>query len=591
MTAKFTVFMVVVLAAMCSAFADPSLIVRTSSGLYEGITAPNNSQVFRWTGIPFAAPPIGNLRWKSPMPYNATDFTTVRSASSFGASCPQVNYYNPSVTAFMSEDCLSLNIWSPVHPSNVSTSEPLPVIFWMYGGGFFEGGTVIPDYDGTNLVAMRKSVVFVSANYRLGAYGFASSTSLDAESGPRNASGLYGMEDQRAAMQWVRDNIRKFGGNPNKVTLMGESAGSFFVCFHLASPLSSGLFHAGIMESGSCELLDDFFKVHKTLKQVTDLFASKTRCGSPSNLACLRSLSISEIANATIDMNANVLLGANAFIPDLDGFNLPKYSQFGISFSSTFSSGSFNKVPLLIGFNQHEQSLFLLGDFVGNPANVTITQATYDAIVASQDGGDPRVRNYYSAERFAAWDPQQPLRGAVVALLTHKIFGCPSRRLATAVSQNGVPVYMYQFNHAPVNGIYGNYSWMGAYHYAEIPFVFGNPNDEFHYVRSFTPSEAVLSKRAMGYWLSFAESAGNPNYLTTERSINDPTFVTAWPPYNSDTDLTLELEARDALRVRHKLLAEPCSIWDDLQPARSSAFSAAAVCSSLFISALLSLFL
>jgi para-nitrobenzyl esterase len=305
--------------------------------------------------------------------------------------------------------------------------------------------------------------------------------------------------------------------------------------------------------------LDNFFKHRQSAYAIGNLFASKTSCGTSSNLACLRGLTVAEVRNATELMQANVLLGKNAFLPYMDGFDIAK----GATITERFQSGAFNKVPILIGSDSGEFSLFILGLFNQDPAAVVVGQQLYDALMAENDMGDPRVRQYYTAQRFATVDPAQPLRGAIVAAITDKLFTCGSRFIASSFASAGNAAYLYYFSHAPVNGIYGNYPWMGAFHYAEVPFMFGNPADEFNYTRSFTPAEQVLSKRMMKYWLSFVES-GNPNGLMTQSEINDVNLVTNWPRYTPKLDEMIILDTGNSLAVVRNKFTTPCAIWDTL---------------------------
>jgi len=217
--------------------------VKIQSGELEGAKEPG-SGVRAFKGIPFAAPPVGPLRWKAPQP--VAIWTGIRKADEFGSRCMQGNPFGDMVfrDKGISEDCLYLNVWTPA----ASTKERLPVMVWIYGGGFAAGGSSEPRQDGGNLA--KKSVVVVSFNYRLGVFGFFSHPDLAKES-DRNASGNYGLLDQVAALEWVQKNIGAFGGDAHKVTIFGESAGSFSVSALMASPLAQGLFQRAIGESGA----------------------------------------------------------------------------------------------------------------------------------------------------------------------------------------------------------------------------------------------------------------------------------------------------------------------------------------------------
>jgi carboxylesterase type B len=273
----------------------------------------------------------------------------------------------------------------------------------------------------------------------------------------------------------------------------------------------------------------------------------------------MRTLTVAEIRNATEAMDANVLLGPNSFFPYIDGFDIAK----GATYIERFKAGTFNKVPVMIGSLNGEFALLLLGLFNQDPAAVVVNQALYDTLIDENSLGDPRVKQYYTAARFASVDPAQPLRGAVVAALTDRFFTCGSRFIASSVASSGQSAYLYHFIHAPVNGIYGQYPWMGAFHYAEVLFMFGNPADQFNYTRSFTPSEQVLSQRMMNYWINFVES-GSPNSLLTESQINDTTLVTNWPRYSAMLDEMLIFDTGNTLNVERNKFVAPCQIWDTL---------------------------
>src|ERR1700723_2476069 len=217
--------------------------IRTEAGSVEGSTSTDGKvQIFK--GIPYAAPPVGALRWKEPQP--VASWQGVREATEFGARCMQGNVFGDMVfrDAAPSEDCLYLNVWTP----KASPDAKLPVMVWIYGGGFQAGATSEPRQDGEHLA--HKGVVVVSMNYRLGIFGFFSHPALTKES-PHHASGNYGLQDQAAALQWVRKNIAAFGGDPENLTIFGESAGSISVSALMVSPLSKGLIHRAIGESGA----------------------------------------------------------------------------------------------------------------------------------------------------------------------------------------------------------------------------------------------------------------------------------------------------------------------------------------------------
>src|ERR1039457_654208 len=262
---------------------------RTANGVLEGVVSADG-KVRTFKGIPYAAPPVGPLRWKAPQP--AAPWTGVRQATGYGARCMQAPIYSDMIfhDTGPSEDCLYLNLWMPATP----VQPKLPVMVWIYGGGFAAGATSEPRQDGGNL--SKKGVVVVSMNYRLGIFGFFSHPALARESG-HNAAGNYGLLDQVAALKWVKDNIADFGGDPGNVTIFGESAGSFSVSALMASPLAQGLFKRAIGESGA--FFGDTLPLQPHAKtEKADLEFAKSR--GAKSLAALRAKPAEEILQASL---------------------------------------------------------------------------------------------------------------------------------------------------------------------------------------------------------------------------------------------------------------------------------------------------
>src|SRR5580700_171336 len=306
--------------------------VRTEAGSVEG-SASTDGKVQMFKGVPYAAPPVGALRWKEPQP--VPSWQGVRKVTEFGARCMQGNVFGDMVfrDAAPSEDCLYLNVWAP----KASPGAKLPVMVWIYGGGFQAGATSEPRQDGEHLA--HKGVVVVSMNYRLGIFGFFSHPELTKES-PHHASGNYGLLDQAAALQWVRKNIAAFGGDPENVTIFGESAGSLSVSALMASPVSKGMIHRAIGESGA------FFgrtlppKPLPESEQDGVKFAASMGAGS---LEKLRAMSSQE----TLDAASK---GKNAFHfgPNIDGYFFPE-NPAGI-----YAKGNEAHIALLAGWNHDE---------------------------------------------------------------------------------------------------------------------------------------------------------------------------------------------------------------------------------------------
>src|SRR5215471_10003372 len=300
---------------------------QTANGVLEGVVS-TDGKVRTFKGIPYAAPPVGPLRWKPPQP--TTPWNGVRKATEYGARCIQTRVYEDMVfpDPGPSEDCLYLNLWMP----EVHSPAPLPVMVWIYGGGFHAGASSEPRQDAANL--SKKGVLVVSMNYRLGIFGFFSNPELARESG-HNASGNYGLMDQLAALKWVKQNIAAFGGDPNNVTIFGESAGSFSVSALMASPLAKGIFQKAIGESGAAFSRSDLDFEPMSARAEKDEKLMKEKLGA-STLAELRAIP----ANKLLEPFAPPESPGFDFGPDVDGYFLPE------SVPAIFAAGKQNDVAL-----------------------------------------------------------------------------------------------------------------------------------------------------------------------------------------------------------------------------------------------------
>jgi para-nitrobenzyl esterase len=310
--------------------------VRTESGVVEGKQA-GPVQIF--LGIPYSAPPVGELRWKPPAP--AAKWTGVRKATEFGAHCMQGPVYGDITfrDSSGSEDCLYLNVWTPAKTSEAR----LPVMVWIHGGGFQAGSTSETRQDGEQLA--QQGVVVVSMNYRLGIFGFLVHPDLAKES-KRNSAGNYGLLDQVAALQWVHQNISAFGGDPSNVTIFGESAGSFSVSALMASPVAKGLFQKAIGESGAAFSSASLLFEPLTIREDKDSKLVSSTLGLQS-VAELRAVPAQKLLDSFFKPGGD---NNFAFDPDVDGYFLPE------SLPVIFAAGKQNDVPLLAGWNHDEGS-------------------------------------------------------------------------------------------------------------------------------------------------------------------------------------------------------------------------------------------
>jgi para-nitrobenzyl esterase len=464
-------------AAPASAFP---LTVRTSGGMVRGHVA-NGAREF--LGIPYAAPPVGGLRWAPPRPPKPWSGTLQARAP--GGVCAQNG--SPAtgvITTSTTENCLFLNIYTPRLPGQARRA--LPVMVWIHGGGFTGGAGSL--YDGTRL-ATRGHVIVVTINYRLGAFGFLALRSLGA------ASGDYGLQDQQAALRWVRRNARAFGGNPNNVTIFGESAGGASVCAQLTSPGASGLFQRAIAESGCLFPAQS----RQAAYRLGGALAARLGCARravqrPGAVAaCLRAKPTSAILTAAAGLSPGSL---SSFGPVAGTPALP------VQPIRAFQTGRFARVPFLDGTNHAEGRFFiaLKFDALGHP----LTQAEYAALARSSWGRNAgAVLAHYPVSRFGSPDL------ADAALFTDYAFSCPA--LYADILAAARRVYAYEFSDPNPPNDYGlKFTFpLGPAHSTELQYVFGRI-PVLDIAPAFTPAQATLSDQIIGYWTRFA-ATGDPN--------------------------------------------------------------------------------
>ena len=472
-----TIFLAVAATALIASVsaADTADEIKTSSGTVEG-SPSKDGKIHVFKGIPYAAPPIGDLRWKAPQPVKP--WTGVRKADDFGARCMQARIYGDMVFRDdgPSEDCLYLNVWTP----SLAKDSHLPVMFWIYGGGFVAGGSSEPRQDGE--VLAHKGVVVVSFNYRLGLFGFYAHPELTKES-PHHASGNYGLLDQVAALEWVRQNIGNFGGDPNNVTIFGESAGSFSVSALMASPLSKDLFHRAIGESGA------FFGNSLRLKSLGDAekvgseFAGSV---GASSLSALRAKSATDLLEAVSKGNPF------RFSQDIDGYFFPEDPR------NIFKHGRQAQVALLAGWNHDEGNYHMVfGKEEPTAKNfVEQLQNRFD------DHADDALKFYPAGSDAEAKESAGELASdQFIAFSTWKW-------LELQLDTGGSPVYRYEFDDAPPRAAADkNPDPPLAYHSAEIEFVFEALDSK---PLPWRPEDKKLSELISTYWSNFAKT-GDPN--------------------------------------------------------------------------------
>jgi para-nitrobenzyl esterase len=462
------------------------LVVATAGGAVRDQAA---GAMDEFLGIPYAAPPVGPLRWRPPQP--AAPWAGVREATAFAPHCPQP----PSGfgVASTSENCLYLNVFTP--PG--ARGRHLPVMVWIHGGSFLVGES--DDYIPAGLV--RRGVIVVTVNYRLGALGFLAHPALAGR--PGGPSGDYGLMDQQAALRWVQASIAGFGGNPRDVTLAGESAGGLSVLAQLVSPGARGLFSRAIAESGTYDLTQAPLATAETAGEA---FAAKVGCASQT-AACLRSLPVSAIVD-----NEDFA----GYQPDVDGAVLTQ------SIGPALASGQFSRVPVINGTNRDEWRLFVAqAQLDGAPP---VTAANYQAEIASTIGV-PAATAAVIAARYplSAYSSPSVALGAVG---TDAIFACPALTVDQSLSKY-VPVYAYEFNDqnaperylAPVGFPYG------AAHESEVQYLFSLRNAPFPAV--LTPPQRKLAAAMKTYWANLAKT-GSPSSLS-------------WPRFNPGSQQILSL--------------------------------------------------
>jgi para-nitrobenzyl esterase len=459
--------------------------VRTTAGLLEGAASADGMiRVFK--GVPYAAPPVGPLRWKPPQP--AIPWNGVRQAKAFGPHAVQGSEFS-GIFVFRdpgpSEDCLTLNLWIPANGS----PDQLPVMIWIHGGSFKRGGSSQALYDGEALA--RKGVLVVTFNYRLGAFGFLAHPELSKES-TYGASGNYGLMDQIAVLKWVKENIAAFGGDPGRVTIFGESAGATAVCMLMVSPQAQGLFQRAIGESGTALFSQEDGALG---------MSSPVRLEA-AGVAFASALGVTTLAEMRLKSAEEVLAAAGKpesidFVPILDGQVLPTNSQASLSvMAETFAAGRQSHVPLLAGWNSDEG---LFGDAMGKTEP---TAQNYLELMRRQYGD----RAEALLKLYPVGDEAQTTRSILDFATDQYIALCTWKWIDLHARTGDASVYRYLFEEAPPPNP-KRPGAKGAFHGAEIEFVFGTlPTAEL----PWRPEAFRLSELMMSYWTNFARR-GDPN--------------------------------------------------------------------------------
>jgi para-nitrobenzyl esterase len=494
-----------------TAYAADGLEVKTEQGKVQGKTI-NDGKVRAFLGLPYAAPPVGDLRWRAPAP--AAKWKGTRDATRYGAHCAQGRVFDDMVfqDAGPSEDCLFLNVYAPADATDKSK---LPVMFWIHGGGYAGGSGDEPRHNGDFLPL--KGVVLVTINYRLGVFGFLVTDELAKEG--NGVAGNYGLLDMVAALHWVNTNIRNFGGDPKNVTIFGESAGSFAVSTLMASPLAQGLFQKAIGESGAAFPTPRSLGGETVAQRVTEDGAWVATLGVKS-LAELRALPTEQIIEAAKKK------GSTGFEPDIDGKLLTE------PVLDTYAAGRQAHVPLLAGWNADEGSFSAMGGMTAAQWNTMAQKRFQDRATAFLGlyPGDTDAQALRSAIDFGG--------DSFIAFGTWKW-------LEAHRKTGGSPVYRYHFELAATQSKYHPGTF--AFHSDEIEYVFGTLDTRPEW--DVRPEDRKLSEAMMNYWTNFART-GDPN----------GPGLTMWPKYGADDSLIHLNEpitaGPDTLRPRYEFLLQ-----------------------------------
>lgn len=467
-------------------------VITTEAGFIRGKNSQDLVQAF--LGVPYAAPPVGSLRWKPPRP--VSHWTKTRSAQTFAPACLQPW----SESTLQSEDCLYLNIWTPA----TSAKEALPVMVWIHGGGFTFGSGASSENQGQILA--RRGVIVVTINYRLGVFGFLGHEWLSTETNQK-VSGNYGLLDQIEALKWVQRNIARFGGNPKNVTIFGVSAGGTSVAALMSSPLASGLFHKAIAQSGYAAMLRSLKMTPqaelKSLEEIGEKVAEVLGCSQSGDVArCLRSLSPSTILGKIYADGINL----PQLSPVKDGHVLPDSPLM------VFRRGEQLKVPTIVGVMKNE--------VIRDPSLQNLkTIESYKSFLSSCFPGNSDA----VFEKFPATRDDEVFT-QVEQVLTDLLATMAARRMAVSMIHQAAPTFVYQFTRVPP---FAEEQGWGSFHGLDVSYLFQSDMTK----PNFDDLDFAVSESVQTLWTNFARTG-------------TPSFAEGWPEFNLRTQSYLEIGDR-----------------------------------------------
>jgi len=486
-------------------------VVKTTAG---SVSGEAKAGVAAFKGVPFAAPPVGALRWRAPQP--PTAWTAPREAVAYGPDCMQQPFPGDAAPLGVTpaEDCLYANVWAP--EAGLKAGTKAPVMVWIYGGGFVNGGSSPAVYSGDRFA--RDGVVLVSFNYRVGRFGFFAHPALSAENADGGLLGNYALMDQIAALKWVRGNIAAFGGDPSNVTVFGESAGGMSIHALLTSPLAEGLFHKAIIQSGGGRprLLPTLplkaLPGERSAEMAGKAFAAKAGIAGEdaAALAALRALPAEAVVDGLNMATSGVPTWGGG--PMIDGKLLPREPL------ASYEAGAWSRMPVLVGATSAD------GFFFGG---------TPDTIYAPF--GDRRAQ----AEALYNPNGDAPIGLYGWQAAGDRMFVEPARKVARLMSAQGAPVRQFRFSYVAESQ---RKAWWGAPHATEIPFVFDTV--DARYGAALTTADAGAAKAVHAYWIDFARTGQAT-----------PAGLPAWPTYDAASDQVLDFSASGPVLVVDPLKA------------------------------------